>query len=921
LRARHHTILQSACETNHGYVFQIIGDAFCVAFHTAKDGLAAAVEAQRRLQNESWGETPIKVRMGLHSGSAELHENEYRGYLTMAKVQRVMSVAYGGQILLSNASAELMHNELPGEIALHDMKEHRLKGLFEPEHLWQIVAPDLQREFPPLLSLKEIPNNLPVQLTSFIGREKEVEQVKKRLGQYRLVTLTGSGGVGKTRLLIQVASDQLPDYPAGVWLVELAPIRDPELVPQSVCTALDITQKGNTSPLKTLIDYFRGKTILLALDNCEHLIDACAQLSESLLHACPSLQIIASSRESLGIEGENAFRVPSLSLADPTSGLQTIEQSEAVKLFVERASTILPGFALTKVNAPIIAQICRRLDGIALAIELAASRVKLLQVEQIASRLDDTFHLLTGGSRTALPRQQTLRSTIDWSYNLLSSEEQLMLGNLSVFVGGWTLEGAEAVSRNLNVLDLLTHLVDKSLVAVDRERGNEIRYYLLETIRQYAREKLVESGQAEKIRARHLDYYVKFAEEAEPKFLGPEQLQYLSLIELEYDNIRTALEYSNLSGNVELGLQMAWSLMMYWSGRGDWKEVKEFLSKLLAQPQALEKNTLRIKGLIVAGLMATLLNDIGTARSWLDEGIEIARGLGPESKYLYATSLGLLGYSIMGHDLSSAQSYCEEALAVAREIQDLGIIANILDYLGNIYAAQSNYSAAQAASTESMTCFLAMKNRWLSSRPLGNLGTISFQQGDYASACSYWEEALAVYREIRDKANTAYMLGVLANVSHIQGDLRHSAELYEESLIIWRVIGDEFSISQILANLGFVVLKQGKLERAATLFAEGLELNKRIENQTQISICLIGYATMFMARQRPELAAQYLGMAERVTSEIQKVSGSYIHYKTGKLFETVCATMGDEAYTAAYEAGKQMSLDEAVAFALKELGQ
>ena len=921
LRQRHHAILQSAMDAYNGYVFQIIGDAFCVALHTAKDGLSAAIDAQLKLHNEDWGETPIRVRMALHTGFAEIHGKEYRGYLTMAKVQRVMSVAYGAQVLLSNESAELLLNELPAGVTLRDMKEHRLKGLPDPEHLWQMVAPDLQQEFPPLLSLTEIPNNLPLQLTTFIGREKEIDQIKKRLEKDRLVTLTGSGGVGKTRLSIQVASQLLNEYSNGVWLVELAPITNSTLVVQTVCATLGVSPRSNMPTLNVLIDYLKAKKTLLVVDNCEHLIDACAQLCDALLHACPDLRILASSREALGIDGENAYRVPSLSLAQPNDGLLAIQESEAVKLFLERAHAVQPDFQLTRSNTPVIAQICQRLDGIALAIELAASRVKLLKVEQIAIRLHDVFRLLTGGSRTALPRQQTLRALIDWSYNLLSDDEQTVLQDLSVFVDGWTLEAAESVCNNLNMLDLLTHLVDKSLVSVDFEDSDEPRYYLLETIRQYAREKLVENGEAQKVRARHLDFYVRFAGEVEPRLRGPEQLKCLRQLEIEYDNIRAALEHSYLSGNISAGLQLAWSLLIFWSGSGHWREAKELLAKLLAQPQAMGKTSLRVKGLSVAGLMATLLNDTSTAQAWLDESIEIAFELGPEHKDLYAMNLGLQGYSIRGTDLSRARSQCEEALAIGREINDQWSIANILDYLGNIYTAQGDYSAAQAASTESMTRFLAMNNKWMSSRPLGNLGAISFQQGHYQSARSYWEAALDVYREMGDKANIGFMLSSLANVAQIQGELERSVELYEESLTLWRIIGDEVSISPLLTNLGYVILRQGNTERAAALFAEGLLLNKKIDNQIQILFCLAGLVTLALARQKPKLAAQFLGMVEKFTTTAQRTLAYDSQYRPDDFIETTRATLGDEAYTAAYETGNQMNVDEAVAYALKELRQ
>ena len=480
-----------------------------------------------------------------------------------------MSAGHGGQVLLSGAVHELIRNSLPANAELIDLGEKRLKDLLLPEHLYQLNIAGLPTSFPPLKTLEVSLTNLPTQLSTFIGREKEVDQIKQRLEKNRLVTLNGSGGVGKTRLSIQVSSELLGEYPNGVWLVELAPITDPALVVQTVCAALDVTPQGNAPALNVLTDYLKQKKILLVVDNCEHLIDACAQLCETLLHACPNLKIITSSREALGIDGEHAYRVPSLSVPNPNEGLQTIENSEAVKLFIERANATLPEFRLTEANAPFIAQICQRLDGIALAIELAASRVKMLTVEQITARLDDAFRLLTGGSRTALPRQQTLRALIDWSYNLLSDEECTVLRRLSVFMGGWTLEAAESVCDNPNMLDLLTHLVDKSLVAVDLEHGDKSRYYLLETIRQYVREKLNESGEGNSTRDRHLNYFLAFAVHAEPEVQGVEQLKWFDRLELELDNFRAALEWSLESEkrNAELGLQLASSLWWFWFQR------------------------------------------------------------------------------------------------------------------------------------------------------------------------------------------------------------------------------------------------------------------------------------------------------------------------------------------------------------------
>src|SRR5512136_49787 len=402
LLVRHHAILREAIAAHNGHVFQIIGDAFCAAFHTASDALNAALDAQRGLQHEAWHPAPLKVRMGIHTGSAQAGAIEeraggYVGYLTLTRVQRVMSVAHGGQVLLSNPTAELVSGELPAEVTLRDMGEHRLKGLLNPEHLWQLVALDVRQDFPPLQSLNAIPNNLPVQLTSFIGRENDIAEVKRLLSSSRLVTLTGSGGAGKTRLSLQVAAEVIDDFAQGVWFVELAALTDAALIPQTVASALGLREEQGRPLLTLLTDYLRAKTALIILDNCEHLIAGCAQFAHTLLHAAPQIKILASSREALDIGGEATYRVPSLAAPDPQRlpPLDTLTHYDAVRLFIDRALAVQPAFQVNNANAPAVAQICYHLDGIPLAIELAAARTRLLSPDQIAARLGDRFNLLT----------------------------------------------------------------------------------------------------------------------------------------------------------------------------------------------------------------------------------------------------------------------------------------------------------------------------------------------------------------------------------------------------------------------------------------------------------------------------------------------------------------------------------------------
>jgi class 3 adenylate cyclase len=448
--ARHDALAEAVIEQHEGRLVKHRGegDSLFAVFARAVDAVAAAVALQQALAAEPWpAEAAPRVRMSLHTGDAAFREGDYFG-AAVNRCARLRAVAHGGQLLLSSATQELIRDALPDEVSLRDLGEHRLRDLARPERIFQLLHPDLPSDFPPLTSLNSLPHNLPQQVTSFIGREKEMAEVRRLLATTRLLTLTGSGGTGKTRVSLQVAADLLEGGGDGVWLVELAPLADPGLVPQAVATALGIREEPGKPLSQSLVDFLKPKRLLLLLDNCEHLLSACAELAELILRSCPGVQILATSREGLNIPGETTYRLPSLTLPDPrqpTPTAESLSQYEAVRLFIDRATAAVPSFAVTNQNAPAVAQLCVRLDGIPLAIELAAARVKAMSVEQINGRIADMFRLLTGGSRTALPRQQTLRAAIDWSYDLLSEKEKILLRRLSVFAGGWTLEAAEQV--------------------------------------------------------------------------------------------------------------------------------------------------------------------------------------------------------------------------------------------------------------------------------------------------------------------------------------------------------------------------------------------------------------------------------------------------------------------------------------------
>jgi len=686
---RHHEILQEAISSNDGAAFQIIGDAFCIAFPTASSAISAALAAQQNLHQEQWDlPSPIRVRMGIHTGAAERTSNDsltggYASNHTLNRVARILSAGHGGQILLSFATKELVKDSLPANTEMRDMGEHHLKNLNRPEHLFQLIIADLPSDFPPLNTLDSYRYNLPLQLTSFIGRKREIAEVKYLLSATRLLTLIGPGGTGKTRLSIQVANELLDQYPDGAWFVELAPISDPLLLPRTTAIAIGLRDEPQRPVIDMLCDYLRGKQLLLILDNCEHLVEACAQLADTLLHACPQIRIVASSREALGIAGETSYLVPSLELPD-IQNLPTVEvlsQCEAIQLFIERASASTQNFKVTDENASSIAQICLRLDGIPLAIELAAAKVRALSVDQISKRLDDRFRLLTGGSRTALERHQTLRATLDWSYNLLSPEEQILFRRLSTFVNGWTLEAAESVCsdesasdgiRSEDVQNLLEHLVNKSLVLAE-EWQSETRYRVLETMRQYADEKLIEVGESVSLRERHLVYYLTLAETAAPHLLKPEQLEWLARLEAEHENMRAALEWSLGKERPEYALHLAAALGTFWVMHCYWLEGAKWLERALAKPAqdlTSAEKTARARALYHDAEIANETDNLERMQTSAEASLALCEA-GTDRRDLAIARL-FVGLAFIRKDYDEkARPLLEQSLSEFRDLRDL----------------------------------------------------------------------------------------------------------------------------------------------------------------------------------------------------------------------------------------------------------
>ena len=605
-------------------------------------------------------------------------------------------------------------------------------------------------------SLTAHPNNLPLQLTSFVGREKEIGKVKHLLSQTRLLTLTGSGGTGKTRLSLHAAAEMLPFFPDGVWFVELAPLADPSLVPQTVAAVLGV-RGGERPVLEALVESLRDKTMLLILDNCEHLIDACASLAEALLGTCPNLRILASSREALGIPGESTFQVPPLSLpaADQPAFHEALNGYESLRLFVERATTALPAFEFTDRNAPAIAEVCRRLDGIPLAIELAAARVNLLRVEQIAARLSDRFHLLSSGSRTALPHLQTLKTAMDWSYDLLQNDEQTLLMRLSVFAGGWSLEGAEAICgwnglAESMILDVLTRLVNKSLVVVERHLGEAGRYRLLETIREYAFNKLSEAGEAETLRQRHYDWFLALAKRAEPElWRGRDQEGWLDSLEIEHDNLRAALHWSLEAERVEAGMELAVALWWFWMQRGYFQEGRDFIEVGVDKQSHLPKPLLAWL-LRAAGRLAARQGNYGTAEVYGAESVALFRAMGDTANL--AQAIRALAATIGEQaDLERSEPYNAENLALCRKLGDKQGIAEALADIGWNKALLGDPEGGIPMLEESLALQRELENAHGIAFTLFSLGTSRLLSGEASEAAHLLRESLALFRRMEHK--------------------------------------------------------------------------------------------------------------------------------------------------------------------------
>jgi predicted ATPase/class 3 adenylate cyclase len=881
--SHHDELIRNAVEAHDGFVFKTVGDAFYVAFSPAAEAVEAAIDAQKSLLTEEWEETgPLKVRIALHTGTAEERGGDYFGP-TLNRAARLLSAGHGGQVLLSLSTQRLVRDQLPLGAELRDLGVRRLKDVLGPEHIFQLTAPELPASFPPLNTLDVRLNNLPIQPTPLLGREREVAEIADLLrhADVRLLTLTGTGGTGKTRLALQSAAELIDDFEDGVFLVALAPISDPELVASTVAGALSVSESAGRPLKEDLRDFLNTKELLLVLDNFEQVVDA-APLVGELLSGCPGLKVLATSRTLLRIYGEHEYAVRPLELPDPDHlpPIETLRQYEAIRFFTERARAANAHFSLTNENALAVAEICARLDGLPLAIELAAARTKLLSPQAMCSRLSDPLKFLTGGARDLPERQRTLRGAIAWSHALLNEDEQALFARLSVFSDGCALEAVEAVCDPVgdlfvDVLEGLSSLLDKSLLRQEEMVEEEPRFVMLETIREYARERLELSGEAEEIRRMHAEYFLALAEQGASEQQGPEETAWLERLDLEHDNMRAALSWMLESEEAEPGMRLAGALWQFWDMRGYYGEGRRWLEEALAKDG--RASAVRAKALEGVGWLADLQGDIDRAVAAAEEGLSLSARVKIESS-VRASFLRILGSAAYVHgDHEQAARLYEESLALSREARDERGVASSLLQLGNV----------------------------------------SSDLGDHEEAKTFYEEGLALSRKLDDKALLASALISVGAEFLLQGDHERGAMLNEEAAELYRERGNRGHLQYALDNLGWAALVRGNLQQAEELHRESLALSRQLGDKLVAAEALEGLACSASARGEAERVARLFGAAEALREAVGYRQEPREHALREPYLVAARPRLSEARWDAAWAEGRRLGFEEAIAYALE----
>jgi predicted ATPase/class 3 adenylate cyclase len=803
LRERHRALLREAFRAHAGHEQSTEGDSFFVIFRRASDAVAAAADGQRSLAAETWpSDAAVRVRMGLHTGEIESIGNDVVGY-TINRTARITGVAHGGQVLLSDATRALATDALPAGTSLRDLGSHRLKDLREPERIAQLVIDGLPDTFPPLRSIDARPNNLPTQLTTFVGRDKELAEAADLLRSTRLLTLTGPGGTGKTRLSLQVAASAADHFPDGVWFVALDAVRDPALVAPTIARTLGIADNVTRTAVEMLAERIGDGRVLLVLDNFEQVIGAAPDVAD-ILRRCPNLTCLVTTRIALRVSGEQEYPVPGLPAPPDTSRLSEIErlnlpkdlrnvdlealnQYEAVRLFIARASQVRPGFAVTNANAPAVAGITARLHGMPLAIELAAARIKLLSPDQIHARLEQHLSLLTTGSRDVPARQQTLRGAIAWSYDLLDDGARRLVDRLSVFRGGFDLEMAERVCGPSDevggdVVDRIGELIDQSLVRPDETQDG--RFAMLETIREFAAEMLTARGETEAIGDRHAAAMLGLAQEAAPQLSGDDQRAWFERLEADHDNLRAALDWSLSRPDPALGARLSFALWRFWQKRGYLREARARFDALDAQGWELDPVD-RARFAEAFGGIAYWKSDAEAARRLYDEALALWRQIGDKREIAnalfdraYADMMVIMSGDLSRDHLESARAFLDEALELYREVGDKSGEGDILWALGSFYYFTADAATAESWYRRSLELHRGAANRTMEAWSLHMLALSQLGQRRFAEAGVTAREALRYFYDSGDLSGLILVLDDLSIEALGAGDLERSGRLW-----------------------------------------------------------------------------------------------------------------------------------------------
>jgi predicted ATPase/class 3 adenylate cyclase len=919
----HQALLRQTFAEYGGVEVDTAGDGFFVAFPTAPGAVAAAAAATRALAAHAWPEgTALRVRMGLHTGSPQLVGDRYVG-LDVHRAARIASAGHGGQILLSASTQVLAAQNLPEGTTLRSLGAYRLKDLQHPETITQLVIADLPSDFPPLKTLDHHTHNLPIQPTPLLGREEQVAALAGllRRADVRLVTITGAGGIGKTRLALQVAAELLEEVPDGVWLVRLSRLVDPDLVLPTIAQTLAVKEVLGQPMARTLSEHLREKQILLLLDNFEQVVAAAPAVAD-LLAKSPGLKVLVTSRVPLHLRGEHDFALVPLPLPERGRNppLTMLTQYAAVALFVERASAAQSDFAVTASNAPAIAEICARLDGLPLAIELAAARVKILPPEALLARLSSQLQLLTGGPRDLEARQQTMRATIAWSVALLVPEVQVLFRRFSVFVGGATLEAIEAVCRTpegtlplaVNVLDGLDALVDQSLVQ-QRAEGGEPRFGMLHVIREYALEQLAASSELASLQRAHALHYLQIAEQASPVLDGPDQIQMLIRLEREHDNLRAALTWTLERGEVETTARFVVALNVFWESRGHWIEGRRWVTQALRAGERLPPR-LHAQLLWWAGHLAFFQGDYATAAHHLQESLTLCRrGDNPAGA---ARALnGLASLAIHQEHFAQAQHLLDEALKLGQEGGDLAQVAETFSTKAGLAETLGDYHGALRFDERALELWEGLGDLHLAAGTRRSIGWSRLLLGDGAAGEALIQEALAVHQQMSDTNCTALALGHLGMAALDRGAVDEALPLLAQSLTLFQELMRKAVVARAWIRLGLAHSAAGHVEDAEAAYLAGLLLERDLGNNQESAACLAGLAEVALAQGRPERAARLLGAA---TQALRSVGAAplplppQLRVQREQVATRAREALGEAAWDTAFAAGEARALDEAL---------